>query len=68
MANLTFLNEASVLHNLRQRYASMIIYVTASLEYQIPYIIDLLRAFPCLHKSVQDAADLYRFSGEYVRQ
>lgn len=28
MANLTFLNEASVLHNLRQRYASMIIYVS----------------------------------------
>lgn len=28
MANLTFLNEASVLHNLRQRYSSMIIYVS----------------------------------------
>ena len=27
MANLTFLNEASVLHNLRQRYYSMMIYV-----------------------------------------
>jgi myosin heavy chain 6/7 len=27
MANLTFLNEASVLHNLRQRYQSMMIYV-----------------------------------------
>ncbi|CAB3401370.1 unnamed protein product [Caenorhabditis bovis] len=27
MSNLTFLNEASVLHNLRQRYYSMMIYV-----------------------------------------
>ena len=27
MANLTFLNEASVLHNLRQRYLHMMIYV-----------------------------------------
>lgn len=27
MANLTFLNDASVLHNLRQRYYSMMIYV-----------------------------------------
>lgn len=28
MSNLTFLNEASVLHNLRQRYYSMMIYVS----------------------------------------
>jgi hypothetical protein len=28
MANLTFLNDASVLHNLRQRYFSMMIYVS----------------------------------------
>lgn len=27
MANLTFLNEASVLHNLKARYYSMMIYV-----------------------------------------
>lgn len=27
MSNLTFLNEASVLHNLRQRYYKMMIYV-----------------------------------------
>lgn len=27
MANLTFLNEASVLHNLRARYVNMMIYV-----------------------------------------
>lgn len=29
MANMTFLNEASVLDNLRQRYVSMRIYVSA---------------------------------------
>lgn len=28
MADLTFLNDASVLHNLRQRYYSMMIYVS----------------------------------------
>ncbi|CDW55353.1 Myosin tail family protein [Trichuris trichiura] len=31
MANLTFLNEASVLHNLRQRYYSMLIYTYSGL-------------------------------------
>uniref|UniRef100_A0A915KPV9 Myosin heavy chain n=1 Tax=Romanomermis culicivorax TaxID=13658 RepID=A0A915KPV9_ROMCU len=31
MANLTFLNEASVLHNLRQRYYSMMIYTYSGL-------------------------------------
>uniref|UniRef100_A0A0N5BM88 Myosin motor domain-containing protein n=1 Tax=Strongyloides papillosus TaxID=174720 RepID=A0A0N5BM88_STREA len=31
MANLTFLNEASVLHNLRQRYKSMMIYTYSGL-------------------------------------
>lgn len=29
MANLTFLNDASVLHNLRERYFSMMIYVSS---------------------------------------
>ena len=28
MSNLTFLNDASVLHNLRARYAAMLIYVS----------------------------------------
>lgn len=32
MANLTFLNEASVLENLRSRYASMRIYVSLPLN------------------------------------
>lgn len=30
MANLTFLNDASVLHNLKERYFSMMIYVSLS--------------------------------------
>ncbi|KAK6046878.1 myosin SH3-like domain protein [Cooperia oncophora] len=30
MSNLTFLNDASVLHNLRSRYAAMLIYVSLS--------------------------------------
>ena len=30
MAGLTYLNEASVLHNLRQRYYSSLIYVSAT--------------------------------------
>ncbi len=29
MSNLTFLNDASVLHNLRSRYAALLIYVRA---------------------------------------
>lgn len=28
MSNLTFLNDASVLHNLRSRYSAMLIYVS----------------------------------------
>lgn len=32
MANLTFLNDASVLNNLRQRYYSMMIYVSLTLK------------------------------------
>ena len=33
MAGLTYLNEASVLHNLRQRYYSSLIYVCLLLQY-----------------------------------
>ena len=34
MAGLTYLNEASVLHNLRQRYYSSLIYVSLELKFQ----------------------------------
>jgi myosin heavy subunit len=40
MSNLTFLNDASVLHNLRARYAAMLIYVGIDNWY---YGSDLLR-------------------------
>ena len=36
MANLTFLNDASVLHNLRQRYYSMMIYVSFNFNWTVP--------------------------------
>ena len=35
MASLTYLNEASVLHNLAARYESGLIYVSISLEFDI---------------------------------
>ena len=35
MANLTFLNDASVLHNLRQRYFSMMIYASFSQAFSL---------------------------------
>lgn len=42
MASLTYLNEASVLHNLRQRYYSSLIYVsTRLLKYGcVAYIVN----------------------------
>ncbi|VDK54121.1 unnamed protein product [Cylicostephanus goldi] len=41
MSNLTFLNDASVLHNLRSRYASMLIYVSIFLSICFHYHIAL---------------------------
>ena len=39
MASLTYLNEASVLHNLRQRYYSSLIYVSIdNLVYNLSYL------------------------------
>ena len=38
MASLTYLNEASVLHNLRQRYYSSLIYVCPLLQYNFVYV------------------------------
>jgi len=36
MANLTCLNEASVLHNIKERYYSGLIYVSTVLRYRTP--------------------------------
>ena len=35
MSNLSFLNDASVLHNLRSRYAAMLIYVSFFIRLEI---------------------------------
>ncbi|KAI6240102.1 Myosin heavy chain [Aphelenchoides fujianensis] len=53
MANLTFLNEASVLHNLRQRFASMMIYTYSGL-----FLV-------CINP-LQNAPDLLGFRGQHV--
>lgn len=56
MASLTYLNEASVLHNLRQRYYSSLIYVrwTGSLCTPVeggPYFQSPSSPLPCLCSS-----------------
>ena len=38
MANLTYLNEASVLHNLRSRYTATLIYVSDTLFNSLPHV------------------------------
>lgn len=37
MSNLTYLNDASVLHNLRERYVAQLIYVSSFLCYKLNY-------------------------------
>ena len=52
IADLTFLNEASVVHNLRLRYGSGAIYVrqtTAATDMDTDTRTDLLWAIPCCH-------------------
>ena len=68
MANLTYLNDASVLHNLRDRYQRWLIYVS---EHRILshrslcfcFLIDLLRSLLCGYQSIQTFTDLYNQSG-----
>ena len=47
MASLTYLNEASVLHNLRQRYYSSLIYVWPYITHM--RIHTILTCFICYH-------------------
>jgi myosin protein heavy chain len=56
MADLTYLNEASVIHNLRQRYENDLIYVRSRV---IKLIVDLLGSVPGRRQSVQDASHLW---------
>lgn len=53
MSNLTFLNDASVLTNLRSRYASMLIYVS-KIIFNRNYIfnLDLFWIILCCNKSI----------------
>ena len=63
ISNLTYLNEASVLHNLRSRYQAKLIYVRL---YSILCIFseslnsDLLRSVLCRRQSVQEISDLHQ--------
>lgn len=55
MADLTYLNEASVIHNLKSRYKTNLIYVSI-----LHLIIDLFRTFFSLCESVQKISSVYR--------
>ena len=68
MSNLTYLNEASVLHNLRSRYQAKLIYVSFTItENQIEIDLnflpsDLLRSVLRGCQSLQEIPDLYQDS------
>ena len=40
MANLTYLNEASILYNLRARYVRMLIYVSVTSHINVRVVLD----------------------------
>lgn len=66
IADLTFLNEASVVHNLRLRFGSGAIYVSACLN--IPYmvinsmdiIVDILRLILSCYQPLPESSSLFR--------
>ena len=71
MANLTYLNDASVLHNLRSRYERWLIYVCTPLIridlfnhflFRLCFSPDLFGSILCHHQSVQTLANLYNES------
>lgn len=47
MASLTYLNEASVLHNLQQRYYSSLIYVSSRVVSLLSYIFTVSLCANC---------------------
>jgi hypothetical protein len=55
MADLTHLNEASVIYNLRSRYKTDLIYVSI-----LVLMIDLFRTFFSICESVQKTSSLHR--------
>ena len=64
VSNMTYLNEASVLWNLKARYVAKLIYVSKSMslvvKYLISIILDVFWAFLCGDKSVQALPHLYQ--------
>ena len=71
MADLTYLNDASVLHNLRQRYMSWLIYVKFNnlikiILFLIIFFKDLFRTFLCCNQSIQKTACIYNEDGKLV--
>lgn len=52
MASLTYLNEASVLHNLQQRYYSSLIYVSSRVVSLLSYIFTVSLCANCLDLSL----------------
>ena len=67
MSNLTYLNEASVLHNLRSRYQAKLIYVSFTIIESHIIVVNLLHSdllwsvLRC-RQSVQEIPDLYQDS------
>ena len=74
MANLTYLNDASVLHNLRDRYQRWLIYVNIFILFYFSVVqktfsrdfLDIFRSILCCHQSVQTITNLYTEGCPYV--
>lgn len=74
MAELTYLNEASVVHNLNTRYQADLIYVSYSEESRLVNYRkeeahnspDLFGPFSCDSQSVLPVADIHARSHKYV--
>lgn len=68
MANLTFLNDASVLYNLKSRYFELMIYVGQGFNccYLLELLLDVLWALLCCYQSIQTSSNLYRINLQNV--
>ena len=68
MSNLTYLNEASVLHNLRSRYQAKLIYVRFKYVFEFIYYLfidlDLLWSLLRGSQSIQEISHLHQDCGE----
>ena len=69
VSNMTYLNEASVLWNLKSRYVAKLIYVR--LKYNnsndnLIFILDLLWSLLCCHQPIQEISHLHQPCGQDV--